>query len=117
MQDVFNRLRGIMAEHVGHLDIVHDRDDYYYVDTHHIQKNKKPLYFGGVKLQKKYVSYYLMPVYGNPELTENISPELTKRRQGKSCFNFKVEDETLFAEIAELTKQSVEDFKAQGFIE
>ncbi len=117
MDAIFKRLRGIMAEHVGHLDIVHDRDDYYYVDTHHIQKNKKPLYFGGVKLQKKYVSYYLMPVYGNPELTEGISAELTNRRQGKSCFNFKAEDEALFAEIAELTKQSVEDFKSQGFIE
>ena len=117
MEDVFNSLRSILAEHADSLNVMVDAPDNYYLDTYHIQKNKKPLYFGSVKIQKKYVSYYLMPVYFNPGLVENISPELTKRRQGKSCFNFKAEDQALFEELAEVTKRAFEEFKAEGFIE
>jgi hypothetical protein len=34
----------------------------------------------------------------------SISPALKKHMQGKSCFNFKAVDETLFKELAKLTK-------------
>ncbi len=44
-----------------------------------------------------------MPVYVNPALLEAISPELRKRMQGKSCFNFKTIDMQLFEELAALT--------------
>jgi hypothetical protein len=60
-------------------------------------------YVGGTRIGKTYVSYYLMPVYGLPALLADISPELRRRMQGKSCFNFTHVDETLFAELAALT--------------
>ena len=59
---VFKGLRSILAEYAPKLKVVHDRPDNYYLDTHTIGKNKKPIYFGGVRLGKAYVSYYLMPV-------------------------------------------------------
>jgi hypothetical protein len=117
MEDVFKSLRHIMQKHAGSLNVMVDADDHYYLDTYHIQKNKKPLYFGGVKIQKNYVSYYLMPVYTNPELVEDLSADLTKRRQGKSCFNFKTADQALFDEMSDITKRAFESYQAQGFID
>jgi hypothetical protein len=70
--------------------------------------------FAGVKLGKRYVSYYLMSVYMEPG-TE-ISPELTKRRQGKSCFNFTKVDDGLFDELADLTADGRELYASQGLL-
>jgi hypothetical protein len=71
----------------------------------------KPAWFGGVVLGKAYVSYHLIPVYVWPDLLKNVSPELKKHMQGKSCFNFKSPDEKLFKEIADLTARSFQKFK------
>ena len=62
----------------------------------------------GTRLGKRYVSYYLMPVYVQPSLLDDISPELRRRMQGKSCFNFAKVDEPLLAELEALTKKSYE---------
>ena len=53
---------------------------------------RQPMWFGGVRSGKAYVSYHLMPVYSHPALLEAISPALRRRMQGKSCFNFKAPD-------------------------
>ena len=70
--------------------------------------------FAGVKLGKRYVSYHLMSVYLRPDTV--ISPELTKRRQGKSCFNFTRIDEGLFDELADLTADGRELYAEQGLL-
>jgi hypothetical protein len=64
-------------------------------------------YAAGTRVGKRYVSYYLMGVYGDPELMGSMSPELRRRMQGKSCFNFTKVDEALFAELAMLTRESI----------
>jgi len=46
-----------------------------------------------------------------------MSPELKKRMQGKSCFNFKEVDEKLFKELARLTKAGAAKFTDERFIE
>jgi hypothetical protein len=80
-------------------------------------KNKQPLCFGGVRRGKAYVSFYLMSVYASPDLLEDMSPELKKRMQGKSCFNFKQVDEKLFKELKQLTKAGAAKFTDGKFIE
>jgi hypothetical protein len=60
-------------------------------------------YFAGIRVGKRYVSYYLMSVYAFPSELEGMSPELRRRMQGKACFNFTRVDEPLMAELAELT--------------
>ena len=84
----FAELHKIMAPYAAKLAVVRDDDQELYVDTRHLQKNKKPLFFGAVQVKKAYVSFHLMPVYLKPELLASISPELKARMQGKSCFNF-----------------------------
>jgi hypothetical protein len=65
-------------------------------------------YVGGTRLGKRYVSLYLMGIYGAPELLDSISPELRRRMQGKSCFNFTSIDDALLAELAGLTARSID---------
>jgi hypothetical protein len=116
LNPVFAELRKVMSSYAAKLDIKRDDESELYVDTRHIQKNKKPLFFGAVQLKKTYVSFHLMPVYMKPELLADISPELTARMQGKSCFNFSAQDPKLFKELAALTKASYASYKAQGFV-
>ena len=116
-EDVFAQLKGILSDYAGELSCVKDEPGEFYLDTKHIMKNKKPLFFGAVKINKTYVSYHLMPVYVFPELLETISPTLKRRMQGKSCFNFKVCDRERFEELAHLTHASYQQYKTAGYIE
>ena len=68
-------------------------------------KTKQPGWFGTVTTKKNYVAVHLMPLYFAPTLGAHISPELTKRRQGKSCFNFSQIEEHLFEELSALAQR------------
>lgn len=114
---VFSRLRDIMRPYGENLVCTRDEPDNYYVNTAHIMKNKKPLFFGAVQIRKNYVSYHLMPVYVFPELLDDVSPELKNRMQGKSCFNFKSIDADLFVELDALTKAGFERYQANDYIQ
>jgi hypothetical protein len=107
---VFAELKSIFKPYVKKMDVASDTGTYYLLNTRHIMKNKQPLCFGGVRLGKNYVSFYLMSVYASPELLKAMSPELKKRMQGKSCFNFKAVDKELFKELRELTKAGAAKF-------
>jgi hypothetical protein len=67
-------------------------------------------YVAGVRPGKRYVSFYLMAVYAFPDLVESMSPELRRRMQGKSCFNFTTVDEPLFAELARIIEAGFERY-------
>ncbi len=89
----------------------------YCLSTRHVLPNKQALFFAGYHPRKGYVSYYLMPVYMFPELLNGMSPELRRRMQGKSCFNFKSVDPSLFKELTALTKTGFDRFKKEGLLE
>lgn len=113
---IFLALKKILEPYASKLVVVHDSPEYYYLDTKTIMPNKKPMFFGAVKKGKSYVSFYLMPLYSNPTLADGLSPELIKRKQGKSCFNFKASDEALFKELEKLTKSGFATFKAEKYV-
>ena len=115
-QAAFSALRSILAAWEKPLRVVQDTAEDYHLDTHHIMKNKKPLFFGAVQTRKRYVSYHLMPVYVNPGLLTDTSETLRKRMQGKSCFNFKRIDDALFAELATLTERGFDFYVQEGYI-
>jgi len=62
-------------------------------------------FFAAVAVKKAYVAFHLMPLYYRPEILVDISPQLNKRRQGKTCFNFKRPDPVLFAELELLVER------------
>jgi hypothetical protein len=112
----FQALKSILQPLEPKLVRVHDAPDHYYLDTAHLQKNKKPLYFGSVRTGRRYVSYHLMPVYLFPELLEGLSAALASRMQGKSCFNFTRIDPELSEELAALTRRGFERYLEAGFV-
>lgn len=131
----FRALRAILQAYALKLKVVHNNDRYYYLETKTPAYRGKPVCFGAVRLGKNYVSYYLMAVYSaaacvtpakgsveekivgtGSELALSMSPELKKRMQGKSCFNFKQPDPALFEELAELTKRGFEGYMQLGWI-
>ena len=111
---VFEQLRNILKPYAEKLTLKADTSDSYYLDGPYSEKWKKELFFASAQIKKNYVSFYLMPVYMYPELLNDISPELRKRMQGKSCFNFKKVERALFDELAALTHKGAEKFKQEN---
>ena len=113
---VFGKLKGILQKHESRLTVKTDAAASYYLDAAFSEKFKRDIFFGSVQIKKNYVSFYLMPVYMFPELLQGISPNLKKRMQGKSCFNFAAIDEETFRALALLTKKSFEKFKPEKLL-
>lgn len=113
---IFERLKSILKKYENSLKLKTSTEDNYYLDAGYYEKYKQQLFFGAINVKKNYVSFYLMPVYVFPELLKDISPELKKRMQGKSCFNFKQIDDKLFKELEDLTKKSFNEFKKAGLL-
>jgi hypothetical protein len=111
---VFEQLKKILRPFASKLTVKVDKTDIYSLDGPYNEKWKKELFFGSAQVRKNYVSFYLMPVYMYPDLLKDVSPELKKHMQGKSCFNFKNVDPELFKELTQLTKRGYERFKKEG---
>jgi hypothetical protein len=109
--EVERRLREILAPYRTSLATTKDGPEGLVLEIPGLE-GKPWGYVAGVKTGKRYVSFHLMPIYGLPELMDSMSPELKRRMQGKSCFNFTKIDEPLFAELASLTAESVERYRA-----
>ena len=102
---VFDRLKGILSPYAGQMHVVADTPNNYGLDMAPPEERNPTTWFGAVRLGKRYVSYYLMPVYVEPSLLDDLSPRLRRRMQGKSCFNFTGLDEVLFGELERLTRE------------
>lgn len=111
---VFEQLKNILRPYAARLTVKTDTSDTYYLDGPYNEKWKKELFFGSAQIKKNYVSFYLMPVYMYPELLNDVSPELKKHMQGKSCFNFKKVEPALFDELVILTRKGAEKFREEN---
>ena len=101
--EVFARLRAIMLAAAPDMLMKRDERGSLELRTPALDpKTKQPGWFGTVTTKKSYVAVHLMPIYTQPELAADLSLGLTKRRQGKTCFNFKDVDEALLGELRTL---------------
>lgn len=114
LKTVFRTLKEVIEPSAAGLERKTDNDTELYLEKH--LGGSKPVFFGAVQLKKNYVSYHLMPVYTDPDLLETVSPELKKRMQGKSCFNFKAVNPVLFGELTALTEAALERYKQHGYV-
>lgn len=103
---VYAGLCRILRRHEGKLSVVEEKPGTLWMNVAGAVFRGRPLSFGGVRIGKNYVSYYLMPVY----MCKAVPPELKKRMQGKACFNFTEVDEKLFGELDKLTAKVLVDF-------
>ena len=113
---LFARLASLFAPFRPPLVAVRDDPGDLYLETPPSAAYPKGFYFGAVKTGKRYISYHLMPVYVHPDLLERLSPELRRRMQGKSCFNFTRPDEALLAELGQLTAAGFARFQSDGLV-
>ncbi len=79
-------------------------------------KKRTELWFASALIQKGYVGFYYMPIYGYKKLGEQIHPELMKCLKGKACFHIKKNDENLFKQIEEALKLGYENYKKLGWV-
>ena len=113
---IFNDLKGILTPYADQMVVAQDAPEAYSLDTTKFVKPNQRVFFGAAKIQKRYVSFYLMPVYAHPELLNQISDELRQRMQGKSCFNFTKPDMSLLAELKELTARGYAAYQQRGWV-
>ena len=114
--DVIAGLRGLIGPYAKELRWKNDGPAGFYADTLKDDAKGKPEFFASAQVRKNAVSFYLMPVYCYPELLDGISPELKKRMQGKSCFNFKEVEPKLFAELRGLIEKGYVRYREAGRI-
>ena len=109
---IFNALKSFLVCYENKLSVLHNTDENYYLNTITNEEHKKSEFFGAVQIKKSYVTYHLMPIYYYPELLDSISQELKNKMQGKSCFNFKHIDDSLFKELNTLTISCFDKYKS-----
>ena len=113
LSQVFEALAGILVPYARLLDSeMHPNMGYCLKVTH--GRPAKEIYFGSVKLQQDHVSFHLFLLYAYPDLEAQMSPELRKRLEGKTCFRIERFDTSLFRELEALTRISFERFRAGG---
>jgi hypothetical protein len=107
---VYLRLSEMLRKHKDKLSVAIEKPgEMWMAVTGEIYRGK-PLVFAGLRMGKNYVSYHLMSVYMRKV---EMSAELTKRRQGKACFNFSEVDEKLFAELDKLTASGLRGYRTE----
>ena len=102
---VHERLRHILEPYRADLSVTRDGPDGLVLEVPGLE-GKPWGYVAGTRVGKRYVSFHLMPVYSHPSLAAKIPPDLKKRMQGKSCFNFKAQDPALFDQLEALTREA-----------
>ena len=112
---VFAALRKLLESNLGYLAVQTDKPGNYHLEVPSILHRKKPLYFAGVRTGKNYVSFHLLYMYFNPAAKKALSPALSKRMQGKACFNFITVDEDCFAELGRLVRDGLKIYKSEKF--
>jgi hypothetical protein len=112
----FAALRAILSEFDGKLRVTRDEPRGYELVSLAPTHKGKPMYFGGVLIQKNYVSFHLMPLYTHPEIEKDISPDLKRHKQGKSCFNFTEPDLLLFVQLAALSVAGYRVYQQKGWV-
>ena len=103
-QNIFAELRAIMLEAAPGMTVAEDSPSNLTLKTHWIEaRTGQPAWFGWIAIKKSYVAYHIMPLYTLAALEAAVPEGLAKRRQGKTCFNFKTGDEAAFAALSALT--------------
>ena len=115
LTQIFDRLRERFAAQEARCIVLHDEPARFFLGTHEVRaKDGYRTWFGGVEIKKNYVSAHVMPVYVHPDMLDCSDPELRRRMQGKSCFNFKAVDERLFDELGRLIDAGANRFAQDG---
>ncbi|MCR6627685.1 hypothetical protein [Pseudoxanthomonas mexicana] len=113
-QQPFVALRGLLLPYRSELEVIHDDPGNFYANCLRPGATGKAQFFAAVKTSGRKHLFHFMPVYDFPELLDNISPDLRRRMQGKSCFNFDKLDPILLEELAGIIVSGTQRYRAIG---
>lgn len=112
---VYSRLCEIMLSVVDeHLDVTHDDPCDLVVRTRELDAKGQQGWFGTVNIKKSYVAFHLMPLYDRQGVLDELEEPLASRRHGKTCFNFKQEDERAYAQLQDLVRRMHAEVAGDG---
>jgi len=120
LKATFKELRVLLMRF--HPPLVSKMDDASHFDLWSIKdveiagRKRKEVYFAGAIIQKSFVGFYYMPVYGNPEMKKLFSPELLALLKGKSCFHIKTLDARLLRQIKSALAAGFKQYKKNGWV-
>jgi len=79
-------------------------------------RKRDELWFASALVQKGYVGFYYMPVYGDPSTKKLLKPELLKCLKGKACFYIKKFDKEIFSQMREALAIGYKEWRQRGWI-
>lgn len=79
-------------------------------------RKREELWFVSALVQKGYVGFYFMPIYGDPSMRKLLSPEFMKCLKGKACFHIKKNDPSIMKEIEKAIKIGYAAYKKRGWV-
>ena len=115
-ESVFATLREILRKHSNILSVTEDTPTRYTLNGGRHPTHKTPMDIAWIRIGKNYVSFHHMGVYACEKLRDSLSPALKARMQGKSCFNFKQQDEALFRELEQAAVDGFAAFRKAGYL-
>jgi hypothetical protein len=124
LDNIFKDLKKLLEKHSAGLDTF---DEFYKSkakvkkESYHlygkeevmITGKKYKVFLGGIVKQKKYVGFYFMPIYSDPEKFK-LDEELKKLLHGKTCFYIK--DLSIKEKLEKLLVQGIKLYKEKGWI-
>ena len=115
--EIYNRLKKVLKKYENPLKPRFDLDSKYDLwsdkDIVIDGRKRKEVYFAGLIIQSKYVGFYFMPIYSDPDKFK-LTEELKKTLHGKTCFYIK--DTSLIDQVEELLITGKRLYKEKGWI-
>ncbi len=112
----FEDLKALFDPYLDRLTVTADTPAQFTLEAGPVSGFRRPIFFGGVRAGRNYVSFHFMPIYSNPELMGGISDALRRRLHGKSCFNFVTPEPELYEELRDLIARGFACYERLGYV-
>ena len=100
-------LRGLLTPYADALEL----SEIYGIQVLHRRGARAHDWFAGVRPGKGSAKLMLLPIKAHPELLDDVSPALRKRRSGDALFTLKPGDEGLLPELARLIAKAFDAYR------
>jgi len=121
-KSIFNKLRTSLEKQCPPMVCAKDTPDSYEIIGNipvpygSTKKIIPGMYFSSTVARKDMVSFYFLPAYFEKKEFARIAPTVMKYLKGKSCFNFRKEEQVVERELDSLLKKGLEVWKKQGYV-
>ena len=120
--NIFNKLRASLKKQRPPMVCAKDTPDSYEIIGNKpvpygsTKKMIPGMYFSSTVARKDMVSFYFLPAYFGKKEFVRIAPTVMKYLKGKSCFNFKKEEQVVEKEMDALLDKGAQIWKKLGYM-